>query len=64
MFGMVLEKLLITELQKVTGNIERKIVACGITKLLCEGQELNNGSYQTYWPQLLQVLVGYIALIQ
>lgn len=55
MFGMVLEKLFIAELQKVTGTIERKIVACGITKILCESEELYKGSYQTYWPQLFQV---------
>jgi exportin-2 (importin alpha re-exporter) len=55
MFGMVLEKLLISELQKVSGNVERKIVACGITKLLCECPELYKGTYQKYWSQLLQV---------
>lgn len=55
MFGMVLEKLFISELQKVNGNIEKKIVACGVTKLLCECPELLNGKYQNYWPQLLQV---------
>lgn len=55
MFGMVLEKLFIPELQKISGNIEKKIVACGISKLLCECQELYTGKYQNYWPQLLQV---------
>lgn len=55
MFGMVLEKLFATELQKIDGAVERKIVACGITKLLCESRELYTGSYQKYWPQLLQV---------
>lgn len=56
MFGMVLEKLFIQELQKIDGHIERKIVACGITKLLCESQEMYSGKYQKYWPQLLQVI--------
>lgn len=60
MFGMVLEKLLVAELQKVAGIIERKIVACGVTKLLCECPEMYTGSYQKYWPQLLQV--KYIAI--
>lgn len=55
MFGMVLEKLLVSELQKVAGNVERKIVACGITKLLCECSELYSGVYQKYWSKLLEV---------
>lgn len=55
MFGMVLEKLFIPELQKVSGVIERKIVACGITKLLSECQIMYAGDYQKYWFQLLQV---------
>lgn len=52
---MVLEKLFIAELQKIDGAVERKIVACGITKLLCEASEMYTGIYQKYWPQLLQV---------
>lgn len=55
MFGMVLEKLFISELQKISGQIERKIVACGITKLLCECPEMYTGIYQNYWPKLLEV---------
>ncbi|XP_018563409.1 exportin-2 [Anoplophora glabripennis] len=62
MFGMVLEKLLISELQKVAGTIERKIVACGITKLLCECPEMYTGSYQKYWPQLLQALISFFEM--
>ncbi|XP_044263819.1 exportin-2 [Tribolium madens] len=62
MFGMVLEKLLISELQKVSGNVERKIVACGITKLLCECQELHTGTYQKFWPQLLQALIMFFEM--
>lgn len=57
MFGMVLEKLFILETQKISGTVERKIVACGITKLLCDCSELFTGAYQKYWPQLLEVNV-------
>lgn len=53
---MVLEKLLIGELQKVAGTVERKIAACGTIKLLCESSEMYTGAYQKYWPQLLQVI--------
>ncbi|XP_056631908.1 exportin-2 [Diorhabda sublineata] len=62
MFGMVLEKLFITELQKVAGTIDRKIVACGITKLLCESPEMFSGTYQKYWPQLLQALLSFFEM--
>lgn len=62
MFGMVLEKLFIAELQKVAGNVDRKIVACGITKLLCESPEMFSGTYQKYWPQLLQALLTFFEL--
>lgn len=62
MFGMVLEKLFITELQKVCGNTERKIVACGVTKLLCESPEMVNGQYGKYWPLLLQALISFFEM--
>ncbi|KAK9747097.1 Importin-beta N-terminal domain [Popillia japonica] len=62
MFGMVLEKLFIPELQKVSGVIERKIVACGITKLLCECQIMYNGEYQKYWSQLLQAVICFFEM--
>ncbi|XP_050295241.1 exportin-2 [Anthonomus grandis grandis] len=59
MFGMVLEKLLTAELQKVTGSIERKIVACGISKLLCE---MTDGIYGKYWPKQLEALLVYFEM--
>lgn len=59
---MVLEKLFIGELQKVSGTVEKKIVACGVTKLLCECPELYTGKYQNYWPQLLQALIKFFEL--
>ncbi|CAG9765851.1 unnamed protein product [Ceutorhynchus assimilis] len=62
MFGMVLEKLLIAEIQKVTGRIERKIVSCGVSKLLGESPEMIDGIYGKYWPQLLQALLVYFEM--
>lgn len=55
MFGMVLEKLFITELQKVAGVTERKIVSCGVIKLICDCPEMLSGEYKKYWAPLLQV---------
>ena len=40
MFGMVLEKIIMPDLQKVAGNQEKKICAVGITKLLTESQSM------------------------
>ncbi|XP_044745803.1 exportin-2 [Coccinella septempunctata] len=62
MFGMVLEKLFITELQKVSGATERKIVACGVTKLLCESEDMLNGHYKKYWAPLLQALISFFEM--
>lgn len=46
----VLDRLFIGEVQKVSGNIERKICAVGITKLLCDVPEVMiNGEYVVYW---------------
>uniref|UniRef100_A0A8C1YMD1 Exportin-2 n=1 Tax=Cyprinus carpio TaxID=7962 RepID=A0A8C1YMD1_CYPCA len=36
MFGMVVEKIIIPEVQKVSGQVEKKICAVGITKILTE----------------------------
>ena len=36
MFGMVVEKLFVAEAQKVSGNVERKICAVGMIKILTD----------------------------
>jgi hypothetical protein len=36
MFGMVIEKLYVQDLQKVSGHLERKICAVGVTNILTE----------------------------
>lgn len=61
MFGMVLERLYIPELQKVSGNVERKICAAGIIKILTNTPELL-GDYSMYWAPLLQALIGLFEL--
>jgi exportin-2 (importin alpha re-exporter) len=40
MFGMVIEKLFIQDLQKVSGTSEKKICAAGVTKLLTEAPSM------------------------
>lgn len=62
MFGMVIERLFIPDLQKISGNVERKIAAVGVTKLLCETPELVDGPYSQFWVPLLQALIGLFEL--
>jgi len=50
MFGMVTEKLFIADLQKVSGNTNRKICAVGITKVLTEAPAmLQQPDYLKLW---------------
>ena len=49
MFGMVVEKLFVAEVQKVSGSTERKICAVGMTKILCDAPVMIAGDYQALW---------------
>jgi len=62
MFGMVCERLIVLEVQKVSGATERKICAVGMTKLLCETPVMLADDYAAMWPQVLQALVGLFEL--
>lgn len=59
MFAMVLEKIIISDLQKVSGDVDRKITACGVIKLLCDCPSMFTGIYQKYWAPLLEVSLIY-----
>jgi exportin-2 (importin alpha re-exporter) len=48
MFGMVVERLFVAEVQRVSGTTERKICAVGITKLLTECPAMM-GNYENLW---------------
>ncbi|KAI1289580.1 Exportin-2 [Halotydeus destructor] len=62
MFGMVLERLYIAEAQKVSGPIERKICAVGMTDILCNYPEVSSGRYVSHFVNLLQSLIGLFEL--
>jgi len=62
MFGMVLEKLFIPEAQKVSGNIEKRILAVGMTQILCEIDSTIVGEYAHFWAPLLHSLVALFEL--
>lgn len=49
MFGMVLEKIIIPEVQKVSGAVEKKICAVGITKILTECPAMMDTEYTKLW---------------
>lgn len=57
MFGMVLERVLITDLTRVASETDKKIVAVGISKILCECPSLLILPYRNYWSSLLQALI-------
>lgn len=62
MFGMVLEKIVIPEVQKVSGAVETKICAVGITKILTECPAMMDTEYTKLWTPLLQALIGLFEL--
>lgn len=57
MFGMVIERVLISDLARVAGDMDKKIVAVGVTKLLCECPAMLVPPYRNYWANLLQALI-------
>ena len=60
---MFVEKLFIADLQKVSGNLERKICAVGVTKILTECPILlSSPQYQKMWSSLLEALVRLFEL--
>uniref|UniRef100_A0A8D3BPZ4 Exportin-2 n=3 Tax=Scophthalmus maximus TaxID=52904 RepID=A0A8D3BPZ4_SCOMX len=62
MFGMVLEKIVVPEVQKVSGAVEKKICAVGITKVLTECPAMMDTEYTKIWTPLLQALIGLFEL--
>jgi len=45
MFSMVLRSLVLRKVRSVSGNLERKICAVGLTKLLCETPDCYTGPF-------------------
>ncbi|CAL1529016.1 unnamed protein product [Lymnaea stagnalis] len=62
MFSMVVERLFLSDLQKVSGNTSKKICAVGVTKILTEADSMLSGDYGPLWPRLLQALIGLFEL--
>ncbi|GFO03315.1 exportin-2-like [Plakobranchus ocellatus] len=62
MFAMVVERLFLPDLQKVSGHTSKKICAVGVTKILTEAEAMVNTEYSSLWARLLQALVGLFEL--
>ena len=62
MFKMVVERLYIQDVQKVSGTTERKICAVGITKLLTETPMMLAEPCAPLWTPLLQALISLFEL--
>lgn len=67
MFKMVVDRLFVPELPRVTGTLERKICAVGVTKILCENDEMINSiveknEYQLIWQPLFSALMSLFQL--
>ena len=58
---MVVEKLFVADLQKVSGTSEKKICAAGVTRILTESPVMI-GQYEHLWAKLLQALIGLFEL--
>ncbi|XP_014473993.1 PREDICTED: exportin-2 isoform X1 [Dinoponera quadriceps] len=64
MFGMVVERVFITDMQKISGVIERKVAAVGISNLLIDCPAMLEAPYNSYYPRLLAALVEFFELPQ
>lgn len=63
-FGMVLEKLYIADVKKVSGLVEKKICICGMIKILAQLPLIENGVYNHLWSPMLLVLMEIFELPQ
>ena len=62
MFGMVCQRVLLTDINKVSSDSDRKIVAVGVTKILCECPQMIEMPYIAHWQPLFQALIGFFEL--
>ncbi|XP_001606668.1 exportin-2 [Nasonia vitripennis] len=62
MFGMVVDRVLLTDLQKVSGEIERKVTAVGVSNILIDCPAMLQSPYNAFYPRLLAALVEFFEL--
>ena len=49
MFGMVVERLVVTEAQKISAAEDKLVCTAGMVNLLCDTPTLLDGPYSQYW---------------
>lgn len=59
MFAMVVQRLIVPDLQKVTGDIEKKLCVVGITNMISDS-EVYMGRYISLWSTLVQTLINFL----
>ncbi|RUP48679.1 Cse1-domain-containing protein [Jimgerdemannia flammicorona] len=57
LFGQLLGMFVVPELQKVPDNIDRKVCAVGLVRLLTQSPTFVSGSYVAMWPNVATALV-------
>ncbi|XP_053618509.1 exportin-2 [Plodia interpunctella] len=62
MFALYVERVLVPELQRVGGALERKAAAVGCARLLCDARRFLVAPLLPLWPQLLQALISLFEL--
>ncbi|CAG9570956.1 unnamed protein product [Danaus chrysippus] len=62
MFAMYVERVLVPDVQKVSGALERKAAAVGCVKLLCYSVHFREGRLAGLWTNLLQALIALFEL--
>ena len=62
LFLMVIERLYIPDVQRVSGQTDRRICAIGITKILTETPEMLTDPFLQQWSNLLQALISLFEL--
>ena len=62
MFGMVIDRVFIPDMAKVSSDLDRKIVAVGMSKLLTDCPAMLCAPYVQSWPKLLQALIELFEL--
>ena len=59
---MVLTRIFLTDMAKVSGAVHKKIVVIGLTRLLCECPLMLDPTYIGTWPQVIQGLIELFEL--
>lgn len=62
MFGMYVDRVLLPDLQKVSGNVERKAAASGCVRMLAHSKHFKEGCLKEYWPKVMQALISLFEL--